>query len=193
MKITGEEFVELIEKNPSWCKTITEPLKVTTYVDLIKSEITHLSPLLTFNGKNSDGWAADFDHCKNLKVATGTFNGIIDFSGSGIEKIENLTVTVSNDKGESADFHNCKNLKIATGTYAGAVYFTNSGVTTIKNLIIKSTKKSNKKAWFLDCKIKYVPKEYRGKEYIFNNNIIKASISTDAINKIKAETNNIEI
>ena len=197
-KMTGEKFISLIEKDPSWCLCIKEPIEITTFVNLSYGNITHLSPLLTFSGKNEDNWVANFYECENLKVATGTFHGFVHFGYSGIEKIENLNVTETDKVNESTSFSNCQNLKVATGNYKGRVNFSNSGVTTIKNLNIKAPDNYGEKAHFLNCPILYIPKEYRGKEYIFNKKIIEKSILKDkitkeAINIIKSEANNIEI
>ena len=196
-KMTGEEFCELIKKDPSWCLSLKEPIEVTTFVNLKHSSITHLSPLITFSGLNS-GWAASFFGCKNLKVATGTFNGFTSFENSGIEKIENLNVTEDSSEGCSATFSCCKNLTEASGNYKGFVNFESSGVTTIKNLNIEEGNLYNKKAAFEDCHIKYVPKQYRGNEFEFDtgvkiNSILKDETIKETINKIKKETNNIEI
>jgi len=122
-QITVEEFIENIKKDPSWCKNLKEPIEITTCAQLY--------------------------NCEALKIATGTFNGTVNFYGSGI--------------------------------------------TTIKDLIINESK-----AYFDTCPIKYVPKEYRGKEFVFNEIVIKNSnkkdkIVKETINKIKLEANNIII
>jgi len=62
-QITGEAFIEAIEKDPSWCLSIKEPLEVTTFIYMINSNITHLSPLITFKGANNKGKTADFYGC----------------------------------------------------------------------------------------------------------------------------------
>ena len=197
MKITGKKFINLIKKDPSWCLNIKEPIEVTTFTDLANSPITHLSPLLTFSGENESGWVADFSDCKNLKVATGTFNGFVYFGYTGIEKIENLTVKEVDIEGDSASFWGCSNLKVATGNYTGMVNFQGTGVTTIKDLIIKNTEIMGNKASFFKCPIKYIPKEYRGEEFLFEVGLKKKSklqdIRKDTIKKIKSETNNIII
>jgi len=36
-QITGEAFIEAIEKDPSWCLSIKEPLEVTTFIYMINS------------------------------------------------------------------------------------------------------------------------------------------------------------
>ena len=50
-QITGGEFIELIKKDPSWCKDLKEPLEITSPVALSISDITHLSPFITFTGR----------------------------------------------------------------------------------------------------------------------------------------------
>ena len=202
MKITGEEFTNLIEKDPSWCLTIKKPLEITTYVNLEYSKITHLSELLNFTGKNTYGDSADFSNCKNLKTATGNFKHGVMLQGSGIEKVEKLNVGID-DNGNSAGFTECKNLKTASGNFKSYVNFDNSGVTTIKKLHVEKsgTAPLNEKASFKNCPIKYVPKLYRGDEFLFNQQIVETSIEKDlrektikeTINKIKSEANNIEL
>jgi len=197
-QITGEEFVGLIEKDPSWCKNLKKEVEITTFVNLAYSNITHLSPLITFSGKNKNGWVVDFGNCEQLKVATGTYKGFANFSYSEIEKIENLNVTGVDTVIDSAYFLGCKNLKVATGTYKGFVNFSESGIETIKDLNIENTNINGEKTRFEACPIKYVPKEYRGKGYLYEDKIIENSIKKDkivkeTINKIKSEANNIEI
>jgi len=197
-KITGEEFERKIIKDPAWCKTIKEPLEVTTSINLSCSKISHLSPLLTFSGKDHVGWVACFAGCKDLKIATGTYKGYVSFEESGIEKIENLTVKGVDKEGASANFALCENLKVATGNYKGAVSFEKSGITNIKDLIIENANIEGRKANFKDCTIKYVPKEYRTKEFLYEDKVIENSILKDkitqaTIKKIKSETNNIEL
>ena len=106
-KMTGEEFKKLIERNASWCKNLKEPIEVTTYVELGGSKITHLSPLLTFSGKDEIGWSASFFYCKNLKVATGTFKGFVNFTKSEIETIKDLTIREADVTSEKAYFYDC--------------------------------------------------------------------------------------
>ena len=193
MRITGTEFEGAIKKDPSWCKALKEPIEITTYVELRGSNITHLSPLLTFSGTDTCGWVADFQGCKNLKVATGTYKGAVNFSPSGIEKIENLVVNGTDKDGISANFRDCKDLKVAAGTYQGFVAFDKTGISQIKGLSIKNKDQDGEKAWFNDCSISYIPKQYRGKEFKFDEGVIKNSIRIDTIKQIKSETNNITL
>jgi len=195
-KMTGEEFEELINKDPSWCLNLKENLEVTTYANLVYSKITHLSPLITFSGRDKFGWSADFERCKNLEVATGTFEGAVSFSDSNIQKIENIKVNAHSENGYSATFLLC-NLKVATGTFSGFVQFSDTGIETIKDLIIRDSDLDNEKARFFHCPIQYVPEEYRSKQFKFNLGVVENSIIKDkikeAINKIKSEANNIEL
>ncbi|MBE2180297.1 MAG: hypothetical protein IAE97_07480 [Chthoniobacterales bacterium] len=135
-KLTAEEFKALIEEDPSWASKLTEPVEITTYCGMAGSKITHLNPLLHFTGRNEYDSAAGFWGCKNLKVATGTFHGWVCFVESGIERIENLTVTKTDCDGEAASFRGCENLKVATGTYPGFVSFAESGIERIENLTV---------------------------------------------------------
>ena len=196
-RITGEKFVKLINKNPSWCKNLKEKIEITTYAGLDSSNITHLSPLITFSGRDQDGWAASFINVKTLKIATGTFLGFVNFAGTGIEEIKNLIVRETQKKGSAANFFNCRNLKVATGNFEGFVNFNNSGVETIKDLNIKNLEGDREKARFNNCPIQYIPKQYRGKAFLFEKEVIKKSIKKDkieeTIKQMKSETNNIEI
>ena len=117
-KITGREFENCINIDPSCCKDLKEPLEITTYVDLADSKITHLSPLVNFSGRDMFKNTASFRNCKNLKVATGTFSGSVDFSNSGIEKIENLIT----DTKATASFSNCP-IKYIPKKYRDKVFF----------------------------------------------------------------------
>jgi hypothetical protein len=137
-KITAKEFLEMIAENPSIFEQWNTPLEITEYVDCSDSNITYLSPHLTFSGRNEDGDTADFSHCPNLTSATGTFHSCVNFFGSGIVKIENLTVTQPNEYGKSANFGYCPFLQIATGSYPGYVNFEHSGIEHIKHLVAES-------------------------------------------------------
>ena len=197
-QITGWEFVRLINKNPSWCKDLKEPLEITTYADLHKSTITHLSPLLTFSGEDKDGWVASFWGCKNLEIATGTFKRFVYFGDAAIKQIKDLNITGRTNNGYSALFNNCPRLKVATGTYEGAVNFQETGIVTIKDLVIKNTDQTGLKAKFGECPIKYIPKEYRGDEFLFDFKIKEDSILRDktiknTVDKLKQEVSNIEL
>jgi len=193
-QITGKMFKELIGENPSWCKNLKEPIEITTYTELVDSNITHLSPLLTFSGTDNEGWSANLYNCKHLKIATGNFKGFVTFQLSGIEKIENLNVKGANQNGWSASFRDCKALKIAKGNFEGSIDFQYSGITNIKDLIIENGDREEGKTVFYNCPIQYIPKEYRTKKFTFDNGVIKKSILRDkTIKEIKSETNNIEL
>jgi hypothetical protein len=132
-QITAKEFYARIEENPAIFKDWETPLEITEFVDCNQSPITHLSKHLTFSKKNKFGNSASFYKCPNLKIATGTFAGHVDFQHCGIEKIENLNVGKNYDD-NSAWFFGCKKLKIATGNFAGLISFRNSGIHKIENL-----------------------------------------------------------
>jgi hypothetical protein len=150
-KITAQEFLEMIAENPSVFEHWDTPLEITEFVKCNNSAITHLSPHLTFSGKNEVESAAHFWECPNLKIATGTYLGKVVFSNSGIKRIENLTVTKANKNGVAATFVNCPNLQVATGTYPGFVYFQNSGIERIENLTITNPHNDGYYADFLYC------------------------------------------
>jgi hypothetical protein len=126
-KINASEFLAMITKNPSVFEHWNSPLEITEFVDCSHTNITHLSPHLTFSGTNTSdkwrkGWVANFAHCSKLQIATGTFHGFVLFSNSGVEKIENLHITKTNGDGWAASFRECQNLEIATGNYPTGNY-----------------------------------------------------------------------
>lgn len=135
-KITAEQFDAFVEADRAWATKLTEPVEITGFCDMTQSNITHLSPLLHFTGRNEWGSTASFFKCKSLKVAEGTFDGWVNFSESGIEKIGNLSITQPCDEGAAASFQQCKSLKIAEGTFPGFVDFGWSGIETIGDLCI---------------------------------------------------------
>jgi hypothetical protein len=137
-QITAEQFQQDVELDPAWASKLTEPVEITEFCELIDSDITHLSPLLHFTGRNYWGDGASFWGCKSLKVAEGTFQGCVNFSESGIEKIGNLTITKPKNDGDAAYFFRCKSLKVAEGTFPGYVGFAESGIEKIGNLAITS-------------------------------------------------------
>jgi hypothetical protein len=122
-KITSSGFLALIDENPSVFEHWETPLEITDYIECKNSPITHLSKHLTFSGKNIVGSTANFWGCKNLKNATGTFNGAVNFADCGIKKIENLHIKETDGDNHAANFRNCKSLQIATGTYPGHINF----------------------------------------------------------------------
>jgi hypothetical protein len=141
-KITATEFLNMLGKNLSVFQHWDTPLEITDYVDCSDSQIKYLSKHLIFSGRNTAGDAADFTNCKQLEIATGTFQGFVGFSASGVKKIENLTVT-TNKSEWSASFSYCKHLQIATGNYAKFVNFFESGIHLIHNLHIEKTNKED--------------------------------------------------
>jgi hypothetical protein len=151
-RITVDEFYAMIEKNPSVFEHWDTPLEIIEYVDCKNhSNITHLSPHLTFSGNNENGDVANFKGCPNLKIATGIFNGGIWFANSGIQKIEALTVTQPDNNGWAATFALCENLQIASGNYAGTVLFSGCGIHSIQNLHIHTPNADGEYAAFQDC------------------------------------------
>jgi hypothetical protein len=151
MKITAEQFLELVQHRPSAFEHWNTPLEITGVVNCIESRITHLSPFLTFSGRNNVGETAKFNRCYNLKTATGTFKGWVSFANCGIKKIENLHIKNPDRTGAAASFYGCKSLQIATGTYPGFVNFSESGIHSIQNLEIQTPKLDNIYAAFQFC------------------------------------------
>ncbi len=153
-KITAKEFYAMIKENPSVFRNWDIPLEITEYVNCYNSPITHLSKHLTFSGKTgkiNSGNSANFRHCENLKIATGIYKGGVCFSHSGIEKIENLTVTQTETHELAANFKHCKSLQIATGTFDNYVTFEASGIHSIQNLHIQNPDWDGDFACFSDC------------------------------------------
>ena len=150
MKMTGEEFEDLIEKEPSWCKNLKKPLEVTTYVNLTHSPITHLSPFITFTGENEAGWGADFSYCEKLEIAECNSINPVAFGHSGIKEVRNLKIKQTSGGGWNGDLFNCKNLIS-------------------------------------------VPLEYTSGNWRLEKAKIKKSITKYAVDKIKAEANNLKI
>ncbi len=153
----------IIAENPSVFEHWETPLEITGYVNCQNSPITHLSPHLTFSGKNEDGDTASFLNCPHLKVATGTFHRYVGFQNSGIESIENLTITQPNNAISAARFTNCHNLKVATGNYPGFVSFEKSGIEHIENLTVTKANTWGFAAYLSDChKLKVATGTYPG-------------------------------
>jgi hypothetical protein len=172
-KITAKEFLAMIREKPSVFKHWDIPLEITEYVDCKFSEITHLSPHLTFSGRDATGHSASFAGCIKLQVATGTFHGNVTFHGSGIERIENLTITQPNYEKEAANFGFCQQLKVATGTFHGMVNFSTSGIETIQNLIITKPDIHGTAAYFTKCpNLKVATGTYPGTVF-FNNSRVE--------------------
>lgn len=85
--LTAKEFKEIIKNDPSWAKSLQEPVEIRTYINLDNSNITHLSPFLRFTGRDKDGNVASFKGCSKLQVAEGTFDGFVDF-GVNYDELE---------------------------------------------------------------------------------------------------------
>jgi hypothetical protein len=150
-KITAAQFKKMILENPSVFEHWETPLEITEFVDCTDSPITHLSPLLTFAGRDNKGNSASFAKCLNLQIATGTFHGYVEFSHSNIEKIENLTVTETNGNRDSAGFWCCKKLETATGTFKGCASFSGSNIHSIQNLHIENPDKDGIYLLCMEC------------------------------------------
>ena len=150
-KLTYKKFYSLIKEDPSWASRLTEPIEVIEYCAMENINITHLSPLLYFTGKNHKNEVATFAFCYKLKVAEGNFDGFVNFEFSRIEKIGDLNITQASTEGNAVDFNNCPFLRIATGTYPGLVCFGTTGIEKIENLFIKSPNIYGIAALFYDC------------------------------------------
>jgi hypothetical protein len=151
-KITAKEFYAMVLENPSVFEHWETPLEITDAIHLANSPITHLSPQLTFTGKNTDGWSAWFENCKQLKTATGVFKNPPCFYTCHIEKIENLVIQNATKNGLAASFYGCYALKIATGNYPGFVDFKRSGIERIENLHIENPYSDGEYADLRHCK-----------------------------------------
>jgi hypothetical protein len=152
-KINRDTFYDMITENPSVFKDWNTPLEITEFVDCCRDlKLTHLSPYLTFSGKNEDGVSADFSHCPKLKIATGTFHGTVWFNESAIETIENLEVKGTDDNGVSGYFWYCDQLKTASGKYEGCADFSESAIESIQNLHIETTNSEGYHVDFSNCK-----------------------------------------
>lgn len=148
--ITEQEFKREIERDPSWASKLTKPVEITEHCDMGGSNITHLSPMLYFTGKDEYEQCASFYRCKSLKIAEGNYTGFVWFAESSIEEIGDLTCG-KDEKGASAHFSDCKSLKIARGTYTGFVSFEKSGIEKIGDLTCGKNGQGNS-ARFDTCK-----------------------------------------
>jgi hypothetical protein len=85
--ITAKELKEAVEMDPAWASKLKRPVVVTGICSMVGSSISHLSPLLHFQKQVS------FRGCENLKRAEGKFEEFVDFEGSGLEEVGELTIT----------------------------------------------------------------------------------------------------
>jgi hypothetical protein len=92
-EIDKPEFTRRILNNPGFAENLSEKIEITHSVYLKNSEITHLSPHLYFANKDMHGVCAKFENCKNLKVACGEFNGVVNFQESGIHTLGPIKAT----------------------------------------------------------------------------------------------------
>lgn len=149
-QITSAEFRAAVELDPAWASKLTKPTGITGFCDMGKSNITHLSPLLHFLGKNEWGNSTYFCNCRFLEIAEGNFEGLADFHGSNIKKIGALTCGVDRH-GNSASFYGCESLKVAEGTYPGFVNFNYTKIKKIGNLSCGKNSIGNS-AFFWECR-----------------------------------------
>jgi hypothetical protein len=149
--ISSNEFRKAVEADPAWASKLTEPVEVTDFCDMTGSSITHLSPLLHFTGRDENGICARFWDCNSLKVAEGTFHGMVYFCDSGVQRIGDLKITDTSADGGAASFYQCAHLKVAEGTFPGFVEFGGSGVEKIGNLVIARWNGSGYAASFTCC------------------------------------------
>lgn len=183
MKITAVEFIQRTLQDPNWCSKLTEPLEITEYL-VISGDIKSLSPLLTFSGRDSNGYVAHFENCKQLKIAEGTFHGCVGFNKSGIEKIGELKITQTNVWGEAANYVRCKELKIAEGTYPGSVNFSHSGITAAKNIRVLQPDEDGNAAEFDNCpNLQEIRGEFNGK-ITGNEDLVKDYHENKATKKV---------
>jgi hypothetical protein len=144
-ELTGEEFRELIEESPDFCKDLCVPIDITTPAEMEGTEITHLSQFLTFKE------SANFKSCKFLFNASGTFEDFVDFSYSSIQTIENLWAYGETTEGWSAAFTSCEDLENASGTFKAFVSFYKSGVSKIENIFVGGPNNAGHYADFSKC------------------------------------------
>jgi hypothetical protein len=138
IKMPVKEFKNIILGEPDWASRLKEATYITEYCDLRGSRITHLSPLLHFQGRNKEGSVACFSSCENLLVAEGNFYGHVEFTNSGVHRIDtqNFRIHCPDEDGYAADFDNCENLKTMEGNFPGFVYFICSNIQTIGDIQI---------------------------------------------------------
>ena len=191
-QMTARKFKDAINCNPAWALTLTEPVEITGYCNMDGSVISHLSPLLTFRGRNAKCDAASFSCCEHLKVAEGTFNGFVSFFESGVEKIGNLEITAPNKNGAAACFCRCNALTIAEGTFPGSVCFPESGIKRIGGLNITAPNKNGIKADFSGCDLR-VPTEFLGPEYLMDESTRQKALSRIVLAKTLKAAPDLEI
>jgi hypothetical protein len=138
--ITPEQLVKAIAWDPAWARGLTEPLKVTGFVNLNNSKITHLSEFLIFDGANAFGEVASFKGCTGLQVPLGKYNGAVSFEESGVRWVPKesnlLQIKGMSSQGMAANFASCFQLEEAAGVFHGGVDFSGSALKTIGELKI---------------------------------------------------------
>jgi hypothetical protein len=149
--ISALEFRRRIKEDPGWFATLEEPLSVNLSL-LVESDITHLSPYLTFPRRIM------FAYCHDLDVLEGNFLQGVTVNSCGLIKIGQATI-----KGR-ASFADCKELKVAEGKYNLGVSFRHCGITEIKDLHITGPDERGIAADFTGCSIQKISNfTYKGK------------------------------
>lgn len=125
-------------------------------VDFDESGVREIGQLRVL--KSPPGYhAATFQHCPNLTILRGDFNGSVSCDHApNLKKIdvENLILRKPNEKGWAGRFYNCKGLEVAEGTFPGRVDFNSSGIHKIGDLKIimaTPTKENDAVADFSIC------------------------------------------
>jgi hypothetical protein len=161
-KINAKHFLKMVEENPSVFKDWNTPLEIEGFVNCQNSEITHLSPHLTFLNH------ATFADCPNLENAAGTYYGAVSFAKSSIQSIDSkfrvfgetndFTFTDNYPKGKgglmlSTDFSHCKNLKNLNGNFAYPTRVTHCSIETLHNYTVENPERESTEIYgdFLTC------------------------------------------
>jgi hypothetical protein len=145
-----------------------------------------------------DEFCASFFDCEELKYASGTFHGLVDFSASGITHIkDDLSILNANSKGFSAKFLYCQNLNIPTGNYPGAVSFAFSNIKTLdpKKLVIQKANNIGKKINLEGCNmLKEIPLGFNPQELVIDENLYKNhKLKESLLNNIKKNEQTLNI
>jgi hypothetical protein len=87
--ITENTFKNFVKGDPAWAATVEEPTQIHGQCMMMNSNISDLSPFLHFSQETY------FQACKELKIASGTFDKWVNFEGAGIEEVKDLKFTKS--------------------------------------------------------------------------------------------------
>lgn len=164
-------------------------------VNFATSGIKHIQELIVLGNTNPKSpevvrkYCALFLGCKNLTQARGEFEGLVDFSGSGIESIdtENLKINKCNADRVSALFNHCVNLQVGEGNFPGLVSFQGSAIQSVKNINIQGSTKHGEeiKLYILGCRnLKSLPdniklSEIQGDPWLINSLKVKGKLLND--------------